>query len=110
MPHRYVIRYKSSYAFYLLNNAAGVHLAGQIYHLAFHHVGKNLFLYLVAMLEKLLNNIIAEHIFHQLYSIWFNFAEHLVLFIAVGAFKLGLDKSRAMLVAAKLNDVVINIL
>lgn len=38
------------------------------------------------------------------------FAKDLILFVAVGRLKLLLDESRAMLVTAKLNDVVINIL
>lgn len=35
-----------------------------------HLICEDLLLCLIAMLEELLNNVIAEHIGHQLHSIW----------------------------------------
>ena len=62
------------------------------------------------MLEELLDHVISEDILHELNSVWFDFSEHLVFLIAVCSLELLLDKARAMLVSAKFNNMVVDIL
>lgn len=62
------------------------------------------------MLKKLLNDIVAENILHQLYGIRLKLLENLVLLIAVGGLQFRLDKARSMLVTTELNYIVVNVL
>jgi hypothetical protein len=78
--------------------------------MALHFPSQNLLLLLVAMLEELLNHVVAKDVGHQLQGIWKNFAKQLLLLVAIGRFQLLLNEPRAMLVAAKLNHVVVDIL
>lgn len=62
------------------------------------------------MLEEFLYHIVAEDIGHKLYGIRHQFSIDLVFFIAVGCLKLSLNETSTILVAAKLYDMVVNVL
>ena len=51
---------------YLLHNTASIHLKGKLSDVPLHLVRQLLFLLLVTMLEELLDDIVTEHIRHQL--------------------------------------------
>lgn len=85
-------------------------MRGELCYLAFHHGRKNLLLNLVSMFEEFLDDIIAEDIFHQGDRIGFNLSEHLFFLVAVRRLELLLDKTRAVLITAELNNVTIDIL
>lgn len=74
-----------------------------------HLSDKDLLLRLVAMLEELLDDVIAKDVLHQLQRILLELAKHALLDFAVGGFELLLDKARAMLVSSKLNDVALDV-
>jgi hypothetical protein len=65
---------------------------------------------LVAMLEKLLDDIIAKDVCHKLQGIEFDFSKNLLLFVTIGRFELLLDKARAMLITTKLDDMIVDVL
>lgn len=69
---------------YLLHHAAPVHLGRQGQDVSLHLVCQNLLLGLVSVFKELLNNVVAEHIRHQLQAVGLDLAEHLFLLIAVG--------------------------
>lgn len=62
------------------------------------------------MLEEFLYDVIAEYVLHKLKCIRFDFSKDLIFLIAVCSLKFFLYEPRAMLVAAKLDDVVVDIL
>lgn len=68
---------------HLLDHAAPIHLKGQAQDMPLHLVGENLLLLLVAVFEKLLNDVVTKDIRHQLQSVALNFTEHLLLLVAV---------------------------
>ena len=89
--------------------------------MTFHHVRQKCFLNLGAMFKKFLDNlkagliktkgsvtktcIIAKDILNKLKSIlWNDFVEYHLLFFASGSFQFLLNKSRPVLVTAKLYD------
>lgn len=78
--------------------------------MAFHLVGQASFLGLIAVLKKLLDHIVAEDICHQLYRIRHQLSIDLVFLIAVGCLKLALNKTSAILVAAKFHDMMVDVL
>jgi hypothetical protein len=75
-----------------------------------HVLGQNSFLQLIAVLEELLNNIVAKDICHELQSVGLYLAEDLVLLVTICSLEFLLDEPRSMLIATKLNDVVIDVL
>jgi hypothetical protein len=95
---------------YLLDNTTPIHLGGQSKHMPLHLIGKNLFLRLVAMFKKLLDNIVAKHICHQLQAVGLNFTEHLLLLVAIRCLQLLLNEPRTMLITTELNNVIVNVL
>lgn len=78
--------------------------------MSLHLLGQRRLLQLTPMLKKLLDNIIPENIRHELERIRLDLAENGILLIAVGRLELELDESRAVLVTAEFNDVVVNVL
>ena len=62
------------------------------------------------MFEEFLNNIVAEHICHQLNRVRVYFSENLVFFVAVSRLKLLLNEPGAMLIATKFYNMVVDIL
>lgn len=95
---------------YLLNNSAGVHLDRQVNNLALHGSSQEFLLDLISVFKELLDHIVTEHVLHELESIRSNFSEDLLLLIAIGRLELFLDKSRAMLVAAELDYIAVDVL
>jgi len=75
-----------------------------------HVLGQNSFLHLVAVLKELLNNIVAKDICHELQGVGLYLAEDLVLLVTICSLEFLLDEPRSMLIATKLNDVVIDVL
>ena len=75
-----------------------------------HLIRQDLLLRLVTMFEEFLNHIIAKNIRHQLYRVRVYLPEDLILLITVSGLQFLLNKPGAMLVATKLNDMVVNIL
>lgn len=61
--------------------------------MALHLIGNNLFLGLVAMLEELLDNVVAKHVCHQLQAVGLDFAEHLLFLVAIRCLQLLLNES-----------------
>ena len=78
--------------------------------MALHPVGQLLLLRLVAVLEELLHDVVAEDVRHQLQRVGEDLPEELRLLVAVGGLQLALDEARAVLVAAELDDVVVDVL
>lgn len=78
--------------------------------MSFHLIREDLLLGLIAMLKQLLNDVVAKHIGHQLEAVGLYLAEHLLLFVAVGRFQFLLDETRSMLITAKLDHMVVNVL
>jgi hypothetical protein len=62
------------------------------------------------VLKKFLHNIVAEDVLHKRYRIFDDLAEDPVFLVAVSSLELFLDESRAMLVAAELDDVTVDVL
>ena len=75
-----------------------------------HLLGQNPLLYLIPVLEELLDDIVAEDIGHQLKRVRLDFAEQLLFLVAVCGFQFLLDKPRSMLVATELYNMIIYIL
>lgn len=50
-----------------------------------HLICEDLFLRLIAVLEKLLDNIVPKYVRHQLQGIWKDLAKDLFFLVAVGA-------------------------
>src|SRR5271156_3087552 len=61
------------------------------------------------MFEKLLDDIIAENISHELQRIRQDLAENLVFLITIGRLKLLLNETRTMLVATEFDDMIVDI-
>ena len=78
--------------------------------MAAHLISKQLFLSLISVLEKLLNNVVTEDVRHQLASVRLKLPEDLVFFVTIGGLELLLDESRSVLVTTELYNVVINVL
>jgi hypothetical protein len=93
-----------------LNNPTRIHLQREVDDFALDHAGEDLLLNLVSMFEKLLDDIVAEYILHELHGVGLYFAEDLVLLIAVGRLQFGLDESRSVLIPAELDDVIVDVL
>lgn len=68
---------------YLLNNPASVHAIGELQYVAHHVFSKDFFLGLVTVFEEFLNYVVSKHVLHQLHAVFFEFAKHLFLLIAV---------------------------
>lgn len=62
------------------------------------------------MFEEFLNDVVAKDVRHQLYRVWLDLSEDLVFLVAICGLELLLDEPRPMLVAAKLDDVVVYVL
>lgn len=75
-----------------------------------HLICKYLLLRLIAVLEKLLNNIVAKDIRHKLKAVGLDFAEDLVLLVAICGFQHVLDEPRTMLITTEFHNMVIDIL
>lgn len=75
-----------------------------------HLLGKDTLLELVSVLKELLDDVVSKNISHQLERIRLDFSKYYFLLVAIGSFKLLLDKSRAMLVTTKLHNMVVDVL
>lgn len=78
--------------------------------MSLHLLCQNTLLHLIAVLEKLLDNIISKNISHQLKRVLTNFAENNLFLVAVGGFELLLDETRTMLVTTEFDDMVVDVL
>ena len=65
---------------------------------------------MVAMLDELLNDIIAEDANVQRRYIWHEFGEHAFFVFAICFFNLRLDETRSMLIPAEFSYVAVNLL
>ena len=92
-----------------LHDSAAVHLQAQIQDLAAHLAREQLFVFLVAVIEELLDNVVSENVSHQWDGIGLNLTEDSLLFIRVGGLQFRLDESRAVLITGELGDVVENV-
>ena len=61
------------------------------------------------MLEKLLNDIVAKHVLHELDGVHLQLLEHLVLLVAIRRLQLLLNETRAVLVAAEFDNVTVDL-
>ena len=93
-----------------MHDPAPIHLSREGKNVALHLVGQDLFLRLIAMFKKLLYYIIAKHIGHQLQGVWLDLSKHLFFLVAVRSLQFLLNESRAVLIAAKFNNMVIDVL
>ena len=75
-----------------------------------HLIRQHRLLLLGSMLEELLDHVVTEDIGHELQRIGLQLPEDLLLFVAVGRLKLLLDETRPVLIAAELDDVIVNVL
>lgn len=94
----------------LLDDSATIHLQGQSQDMVLHLIGKDFLLRLIAVLEELLYNIIAEDVGHQLNRVGMYLPENLFLLIAVRRLELELDKPGTVLITTELDNVVVYIL
>ncbi len=58
-----------------------------------HLIRQSLFLRLIAVLEELLDNVIAKNVSHELNCVWMELPEDLVFLVAVGGLELLLNES-----------------
>jgi hypothetical protein len=72
-----------------------------------HLFGQYSLLDLVAVLEKLLDDIVAKDVRHELKCVGLNLTENLILLIAIGGFQFLLDETGSMLISTKLYHVII---
>lgn len=75
-----------------------------------HLIGQNFLLRLVAVLEELLDHVVAKNICHQLDRIWVKLPKNLIFLITIGCFELLLDEARTVLITAELNYIVVDVL
>lgn len=75
-----------------------------------HLVGQDLFLRLISVFEKLLDNIVAEDVRHQLQGVGLNFTENLFFLITVGGFQFLLNETGSVLISTEFNYMVVNVL
>lgn len=64
---------------------------------------------LVAVVEELLDHVVAKHVLHELEGVGDEFLEDLFLLIAVGGLQLGLDESRTELVPAENSRMFVDV-
>lgn len=95
---------------HLLDHTTPVHLARQAQYPILHLIRKHFLLRLVAMLEELLDHIIAEDICHQLNGIGLDLPKDLILFVAVCRLELLLNEAGSVLITAELDNVIVNVL
>lgn len=93
-----------------VTHAAAIHLHRELKHMPLHLLGESAHLLLVAVLEHLLNDVVAKDVRHELVGVGHDFFEHLGAFLGRGSFQLVLDEARAMLVARKFTDTAIDVL
>ena len=87
-----------------------MHLHRQFIAVILHVLGQNSVLHLIAALEELLNNKVSKYICHELQGIGLYLAEDLVLLVTICSLEFLLDEPRSMLIATKLNDVLVDVL
>ena len=75
-----------------------------------HLFSQDTLLKLIPMLKELLNNIVPEHVGHQLERIWLYFTENCLFLITICGLELLLNKSGAMLITAELDNMTVDIL
>ena len=90
----------------LLNDTTSVHLQRQRQHVTLNAIGEVLFLFAIAKLEELLNDVIAKHVRHQIVGGGQDFVEDHLFLGGRGTFQLLLDETRAVLVLRELHDMV----
>lgn len=95
---------------HLLNDTATVHLQGKGQDVVLHLACQDFLLPLIAMLKEFLDHVIAENIGHQLQRVGADFAKDLIFFVAVGRLEFLLNESRAMLITAKFDNMIVNVL
>lgn len=78
---------------YFLDNSAAIHLHRQLHNVVLHLLSQNPLLHLIAVLEHLLDHIVAENIRHQLQGVGLDLAEDLLFLITVSSFEFLLDES-----------------
>ena len=94
----------------LLHYTATIHLAGQCHNMTFHLVGQASFLGLIAVLKELLYHIITKYISHQLHCVRHQLSIDLVFLIAIGCFKLSLNETSTILIAAEFHNMMVDVL
>ena len=62
------------------------------------------------MFEELLDNVVTEHIRHELPRIRVQLAEYSIFLVAICGLKLLLDEARAMLVTTEFDNMLIYVL
>lgn len=78
--------------------------------MAHHLLSQRLLLGLIPVLEEFLDNVVAKYIHHELDGIGLDLLENLFFLIAVCGFQLLLDEARAVLIAAKLDNMIVDVL
>lgn len=94
---------------YLLNHATSIHLDRQVNHFTLHLLCQDFLLKLASVFKKFLYHVVAKDVLHQLEGVGFNLSEDLLLLIAISGLQLLLDESRAMLIPAELDGVVVDV-
>lgn len=84
-------------------------MQGQIEYISTNSLSKGLFLCRRAKLKKLLNDVVAKYVSHQLVRLADYFVKDKLFFIIVGTFQFLLNESRAVLILRELDNVVIQI-
>lgn len=95
---------------HLLDHPTPVHLSRETEDPILHLIGQDLLLGLITMFEEFLDDIIAEDVGHQLNGVGLNLPKDLILLITVGGLQLLLDEPGTMLIAAKLDDMIVDVL
>ncbi len=90
---------------YLLNNSTSIHLQGQRQHMPLYFIGQYPLLVVRSVFEKLLNDVVAKHVHHQLQRVWQDLLENQLLLRIGGGLELLLNETGAVLVPAKFDDV-----
>ena len=62
------------------------------------------------MLKELLDDVVAKDVCHKLKRVAVKLLEDLILFVAVSCFKLLLNEARAVLITAKFDNVIVDVL
>lgn len=93
-----------------MDDTASVHLQRERQDLALHVLGQLFLLRRRPVLKKLLDDIVAKNIGGEVDCLGKDFLKNQFAVVVRGAFQLLLDKARAVLVAAKLDNVSNNVL
>ena len=79
----------------------------QVLDTAFYVICQAFLLYLVSMLEKLLDDVVAEDVHHDLKGTWKNFPKDLLFIVTIRCLESFLNHSRTVLIATEFDNVVV---